>query len=159
MPSQATTHCKCEPYLVKFLEFLYGPSPISFPRKSNFNLMLDAFLEKPPMECDTPDQGILNLAIRLPYFDNKDIRSYNYLPPKKQEIFAKEIWKFFKIIYRNEISKCLVMGLDRKDAIGLFIEKYDLSDDCWDSLEKDYQRHLTLRRKARLFRNKKNSAV
>ena len=42
MASDIIIQVKCEPYMIKFLETLYGPSPISFPKKSNFNALLDA---------------------------------------------------------------------------------------------------------------------
>lgn len=159
MASQIILRVKCEPYLVKFLETLYGPSPISFPKNSNFNTILDVFLDKAPFDYHEPEYGVNTLKIQLPYFEHKDIRSYNYLSPKKQTAFVKEIWKYFKITYRSEIAKCIVMGLDRQDAIEIFIEKYNLSLDCWDFMEKDFQRYLKLRAMRRLRRTNKNSAV
>ncbi len=159
MSSKTIVQVNCEPYLIRFLETLYGPQPISFPRKSNFNAILDVFLDKPPFNYSEPDYGEHSLKILLPYFENKDIRSYNYLSPKKQVTFTKEIWKYFKISYRNEIAKYIVLGLDRKDAIELFIEKYNLSQDNWDLLEKDFQRYLNLRAYHKLFRNNKSSSV
>ena len=158
MASDIIIQVKCEPYMIKFLETLYGPSPISFPKKSNFNALLDVMLGKPPFNYTQADYGDKCLTIMLPYFENKDIRSFNYLTPRKQEAFIKEIWKFFKISYRCEIAKYVVLGLDRKDAIELFIEKYNLSLDCWDFLEKDFQRYRSLRSYHKLFRKNKSSA-
>ena len=159
MASDTIIRVKCEPYLVKFLETLYGKSPISFPKKSNFNSILDVFLDKPPLDYQEPEYGENTLEIRLPYFENKNVLFNFYLSPTKQRILIKEIWKFFKITFRGEISKHIVLGLDRQDAIQIFIEKYNLSQDCTDSLEKDFQRYVKLRSYHRLFRNKKNSSV
>jgi hypothetical protein len=159
MGSPITIKLKCEPYLVKFLETLYGPSPISFPKNSNFNTMLDVFLDKPPLEFKQPEIGEKVLEIRIPYFENKNVLFNNYLSPTKQRILIKEISKFFKITYRGEISKYIVLGLDRQDAIQIFIEKYNLSQDNSDLLEKDFQRYVKLRSYHRLFRKKKNSSV
>jgi hypothetical protein len=159
MASNVIIRLECEPYLIKFLEKLYGPSPVNFPRKSNFNCILDVFLERTPPDFTRPDFGSRNLDIHLPFFELKDVRSYNYLSPTKEKIFIKEIWKYFKITYRGDIAKYIVLGLDRKDALDLFIEKYDLSQDCWDFLEKDFQRYLKIRSKKRLFRNKIISSV
>ncbi len=159
MASNIVIKVKCEPYLIRFLESLYGPSPITFLKNSNFNTILDVFLEKPPLDYSEPDYGDSTLLIRLPYFDNKNVVFNNYLSPTKQRIFKNEIWKFFKITFRSEISKYVVMGLDRQDALELFIEKYNLTQDSWDSLEKDFQRYLKLRRYHRQFRMKKNTSV
>jgi hypothetical protein len=160
MPSDLTVSVPCPFYLVKFLEKLYGKSPVVFPRSSNFNAILDVFLEKQPPDAK-PISSLETsaLVIRLPYFDHKDIRSYNFLTPTKESILVKEIWKFFKITYRSEISKSLCLGLDRKDAITLFMEKYDLPEDSRDLLEKDFQRYIRLRQISRLKKNKKSSSV
>ena len=159
MPSPITINVKCDQYLVRFLEKLYGPSPIVFPVKSNFNMFLDVFLQIPSLDYHQQDFGENTLIIQLPYFENKDVRSYFYLSEKAQEKFVEEIWKFFKITFRKEISKYIVLGLYRKDCIELFIDKYNLSLDCWDMLEKDYQRYIKLSWKKRLFRKNINSSV
>lgn len=159
MPSPTIIKVMCEPYMIKFLETLYGPSPISFPKNSNFNTILDVFLDKAPIEYKEPDHGEKTLAIRLPYFENKNVLFNFYLSPTKERILVKELWKFFRITFRSEISKCIVLGLDRQDAIQIFIEKYNLSQDDSDFLEKDFQRYLKLRSYHRLFRTKKNTSV
>jgi hypothetical protein len=159
MPSDITIKIKCDQYLIQFLETLYGPSPIVFPVKSNFNMFLDVFLQKPPLNYQEQDYGKNTLIVQLPYFENKDVRSYYYLTQKAQQKFVDEIWKFFKITFRREISKYIVVGLYRKDSIEMFIDKYNLSLDCWDMLEKDYQRYIKLSWKKRLFRRNINSSV
>jgi hypothetical protein len=160
MPSDLTICVPCPEYLVKFLEKLYGKSPVAFPRNSNFNAILDVFLEKqPPNSKPISSLETSSLVIRLPYFDHKDVRSYNFLSPTKENILIKEIWKFFKITFRSEISKSLCLGLDRKDAITLFMEKYDLPEDGRDLLEKDFQRYLRLRQISQLKKFRKSSSV
>lgn len=122
-------------------------------------MFLDVFLQKPPLDYQEQDFGKNTLIIQLPYFEVKDVRSYYYLSDKAQAKFVEEIYKFFKITFRREISKYIVLGLYRKDSIELFIDKYNLSLDCWDMLEKDYQRYIKLSWKKRLFRKNKNSSV
>jgi hypothetical protein len=156
MASPIIIRVKCDPYLARFLETLYGGSPVSFPKKSNFNAILDLFLERPDLDYVEPDYGANTLEIRLPYFDHKNILSYYYLSPAKQEIFVNQVWKFFKVTYRAYISRCIVVGLERQEAISIFITKYNISLDSWDLLEKDYQRYLKVRSKNRLLRTNKN---
>lgn len=159
MPSNIIIKVKCDVYLIRFLETLYGQSPIKFPNASNFNAILDVFLDKPPLDHVPPYYDQETLEIQLPFFENKDVRSYNYLSPLKQRILIKEIWKYFKITFRGEVAKHIINGLEKQDAIDLFIEKYNLPVDCWDALDKDFQRYLKLRSKRRLFRHRKNSSV
>jgi len=159
MSSSVILKVKCKPYLVSFLETLHGKSPISFPKNSNFNTILDVYLDKPPLAYIESDYGESFLEIRLPYFEFKDIRSYNYLSPSNERIFVKEIWKFFKITFRRETSQQILRGLEKQEALEIFIKKYNLSQDCWDMLDKDFQRYVKTRQKNKLFRNKKNSSV
>lgn len=158
MPTDIIIKVKCDAYLVRFLESLYGKSPIIFPKNSNFLNILDVFLDKPPLDFVEPDYGEKTLKIQLMYCDAKNVLYNNYLSPLKQRIFVKEIWKLFKITFRGDIAQHLVNGLERQDAIELFIEKHNLSQDCWDQLEKDFQRYVIIRRKRRLFRNRKNTS-
>ena len=161
MPSPTTIRIICEPYLIKFLEKLYGPAPIQFPKGSNFNTILEVFLDKPPQNYDPTEtffSGPGVLEIRLPYLEHKNVLSYWYLTETKQRVLIKEIWKFFKITFRSEISKHIVLGLDRQDAIQLFIEKYDLDQDVCDMLQKDFQRYVKLRSYHKLGKAKKNSS-
>jgi len=158
MPSQVILRLKCDQYLIRYLETLYGDQPIVFPKKSHFSKFLDVFLLQPPLDYVETDHGENTLSILLPYFEDKDVRSYNYLTKKRQEAFINEIRKHFKITYRSEIAKSLVCGLDRQDALAIFIEKYNLSQDTWDFLEKDFQRYLKLRRYHGLSKINKNSS-
>lgn len=146
---------RSKPHLTRFLEALYGPQPISFPRRSNFNLLLNEFVEKPvPLhEPCTEDHCVL---VSLPTFEDKDIRSYNFISEKRQRIFMQVVYRKFKITFRTEISKSIMIGLQKQQALELFIEKYNLSLDCWEMLDKDYRRYLILRRVNRLNRTKKN---
>jgi len=123
-------------------------------------MMLDLFLEQRPLDYhEAPHYGKNTLKVRLPYFDTKNVDYYNYLSEKKQQVFVKEVWKFFKITFRSFVSQHIVLGLDKKDAIDLFIEKHKLPVDIWDSLEKDFQRYLKLRSKRKLSRKSKNMSV
>lgn len=159
MASQTIISVKCEPYLIKFLEALYGPSPITFPKNSNFNNILEYFLDKPPLDLKPPNDEEENLAIKLQFLENKNVVYNNYLSPNRQRVLTGEINRFFRITFRMEISKMICLGLQRQDSIEIFIEKYNLSLDCWDMLEKDYQRYLKIRSYHKQFRMKKNPSV
>ena len=159
MASEIKINLSCEQHLIRFFETLYGPSPILFPKNSNFNTILDVFLDKPPLGYVEPNNCENTLTIQLPFLENKNVISNFYLSPTKKRIFVKELEKYFKITFRSEISKHIVLGLDRQDSIQIFIEKYNLSQDECDMLEKDFQRYLKLRCYHRLFRNKTNSSV
>lgn len=158
MSSPVILKVKCRTYLIRFLEHTFGPQPIAFPRKHDFNNILDFLLAKPPLDYHEPDYGEETLEIKLPYFEDKDVRSYNYLSAFKQDKFEARIAQYFKIVYHAEINKYINLAFLRKDAIELFMDEYNLPVDCIDMLEKDYSRYLTIRWKRKLFRNNKSSS-
>jgi hypothetical protein len=159
MPSDIIIRVKCDAYLVRFAVSLYGNLPINFPKNSHFLNLLEIFIEKKPLDFKEPDYGNNMLWIQLPYFENKNIVFNNYLSPVKQQTFVNELRKYFKITFRKEVAQLIVHGIEKQDAINIFIEKYNLSQDCWDFLQKDFYRYLNLRDKRRLFRTKKNTSV
>jgi hypothetical protein len=158
MASEIIIQIECDPHLIKFFETFFKSSPVVFPRQSNFNNILDVFVDIPPLGYIEPVYPFETLKIELPFFENKDIRSYYYLSEWKRNSFVREINKFFKITYRSEISNFVHLGLDRKDAITLFLEKYNISENSRDLLEKDFQRYLKIRSYRRLLRKNKNSS-
>ena len=159
MPSDIIIRVKCDAYLVRFAVSMFGNLPLNFPKNSHFLNLLDVFLDKPPMDFQEPDYGPETLWIQLPYFQNKNVVYNNYLSPLKQRVFVKELRKYFKITFRSEVSQLIINGIEKQDALELFIEKYNLSQDCWDFLQKDFYRYVNLRYKRRLFRNRKNTSV
>jgi len=160
MPSPVTIKIKCSIPLIEFMEGNFGPMPIVFPRKCDFTDMLDYLLEIPPLDFHERDWGKETLVLQLPYFDDKNIFSYNYLSRLKQEMFVKRIHQFLKITFRGEMNKMIMLGFEKKDSIEMFMDKYSMGPDSTDMLEKDYQRYIKLRWKKRtLFRMDKNLSV
>ena len=147
---------ECEPYLIQFMEKKFGKKPIRFPRKHDFNNLLEYLLDMPPLDY-SPVLGENTLSIILPDFRTIHTSIYSYLSPASEVIFKKRMKLFFRITFHADINQAVVCGIQKKDAIGLFMEKYDLSPDCIDMLEKDYNRYLTLRRVNRRNRKKINS--
>ena len=155
---------RTKPYLIRFLETTYGPQPIKFP-KSNFNDIILYYVDFPPLDYKVPDYGDETLKIEIPYCEFKNIKSYNYLNPERQDFFNDEIYMFFRLTYRKEISKLLMMQSNKKDpvrkkkAIEMFMEKYNISMDSWDMLDQDYKRHIKLTWKTHRLRLNRNMSV
>jgi hypothetical protein len=150
---------RCRPHLVKFLEHLYGKQPIVFPRKDNFNKILNMMLGDNPEQSKTYNRTDVNLDIQLPYFENKNVL-YNFELSSVQETkFIQKIEDLFTIVFRDEMDQWRLMGIKGIDALQLFMERYGISQDSIDMLIKDYYRYRK-RRNAKDFHNrKKNSSV
>ena len=155
--SEVIIKVQCDHYLVKFLEAYFNSSPVRFPRNNNFRNFLEIFLDFPPLDHRESDYGRNTLTVELPFFEDKDPRSYNFLNPIRQRIFVDHIWMFFKITFRSEINKYRLTGIGRNDAISLFMDKYNIPDECWESLLKDYSRYLQNHSKKKYRKNRKHA--
>ena len=160
MPSPVTIKIKCPVPLIEFMVGQYGPMPIVFQRKCDFTDILNWMLDIPPLDYHEHDYGPSTLTIQLPYFEDKNVLSYNYLTRVQQEMFVRRVYRFFKITFRGEMNKSIMLGWEKKESIILFQDKYGMGPDSTDMLEKDYQRYIQLRCKNRdLFRTNKNLSV
>jgi hypothetical protein len=158
MGSPITVKIKCRNYLIQFLYGKYGPPPVAFPKKNDFNNLLEYLLDVPPLDFreieDAPDV----LLVQVPFFEYKNVTGHYYLSGKKQIIFSKRVYQYFKIVFRAEINAAILQAINKKDAIEVFQEKYNMTPDSTDALEKDYQRYIEIRCRQRLFRKNKNSS-
>ena len=81
-----TVFLNLEPYLAQWLQHESGGEyPIKLKRGSAEAVILECFLKLQPKEEDyvpqlRPEEG--QVEIVLPCFKRKDIRTYNYLPPR-----------------------------------------------------------------------------
>lgn len=152
MSSTVIINIKCDVYLIRFLEKVFGEMPIAFPKNHDFNHLLHFLLDVCPLNYKETDFGESTLKVQLPYFEDKNVKSYIFLSERRQRIFTERVWEYFKISFRGEINKSILLGLNRNTGIELFMEKYNIPVDCLDMLEKDYHRYLKVRWKQKLFR-------
>lgn len=147
MPSPMTIKIKCEPHIITFFTRIFGKMPISLPKGHVLGYVLRHLLDRPPKDhIEIHDEGANFLEIRIPFNDEKNPLYNFYLSEQSKRIFADRIEREFKLMFREDINASRLAGLKKKDAIYLFIDKYDLSPDIFDRLIKDYQRNYHLRR-------------
>ncbi len=159
MPSPISISIRIQPYLVDFMVNVYGAQPIEFPRKDNFNRILNKFMEKDPATYSNYRRGDTNLEIKLPYFEDKNVL-YNFsLSPHQENVLISKIENMFKLTFRDEMDQWLLLGVKRIDAIYLFMEKHCIREDAVDMLIKDYQRFRNYRRVKDHRKAKKISSV
>lgn len=159
MPSPITISIRIQPYLVDFMQKIYGQQPIEFPRKDNFNRILSKFMEKEPPASTNYRRGDTNLQIKLPYFENVNVL-YNFsLSAVQESVFVSKIENTFKLTFRDEMDQYLLLGLSKIESIHLFMEKYGIREDAIDMLQKDYQRFRNIRRVINFRKQKKISSV
>jgi hypothetical protein len=163
--SDYTVFVKAKPYIVQYFRQVYG-NPCRFPKKSFFNLLLAKVLIMPPKDV-TYDVKLLenlihsteHLQIQLPYFTNKDVRSYNYLTRVGKETVARELRNEFYLALMTFVKNFLRSGLEHNQisyintGIKLFIEKYNLDVDCFNTLLKQYHRTETIKSRKKRKKN------
>gem|GEM_PF-1055911 len=131
-------------------------SPINFPKSHDFNNALDFLITKPPPKWENEDYGDRTLLIQLPFFEDKNVLSNWYLSIRAQRAFVNRVTKFFKVIFHAQMNQSLTLGLNKKDSIEVFMEKYNLTMDSWDMLEKDFNRFIHIRHQIRWKKRLKN---
>jgi hypothetical protein len=159
MPSPISINIRCEPYLICFMESLFGSQPILLPRKDNFALLLNYLLVKAPDYYVNTRHGYGTLQLQLPYFEDKNVLYHFYLSPVKEIIFIRKIEELFRVSFRTEMNQCILLGIKRIDAIHLFMDTYNLPESSIDMLLKDYQRYRNGVRQKIFTENLKISSV
>ena len=165
MSSPVIIKVKCPVYLTKFYETICGGQPIVFDSKVKryFNRFLNHYLEIPPLGYQEYTDGEDVMKIQLPYFRDKDVRSYSYLPPKREKLFVRILDNYFKLTFYNEAFQLVEFfsgeRKQKKEIMDNFIETYNLPVDCIDMLQRDYCRMLNTRRQRRFSGTIKNLSL
>lgn len=143
MPSDFTVNIYCpKPKLIIFAEALYGQQPLIIPRKDNLNRLINILLRTAPRDYKPTDYGNHNLQVQLPYYEDKDVRSWYFLSDRAQHTVVNRFDDLFTLEFRRHVDKMLLLGVKtQKDSIYSFIEKYNLPEDIVSDLLKDYQRY------------------
>lgn len=139
-----------EPYLKAFLLACYeSEEPVFFPKKDKLNSLLQHLLEKPPKDLKYIQPTGDELEVIIPYFENLNIMSYNYLSPLDQEIFCKAAKQTFDYIFIDFMEKSFLNDMSKTDAIYKFLEKYRIPIDekIEDTLRKKLYRSKRILRK------------
>ena len=91
-------YIELEDYLAQWFRHEQGGTdPVRLTRGSIESGLLEQFLQTPPPDYVPDFGGDGKLAIELPNFRNKDIRSYYYLPPKALRHFDVAVAPPFRI--------------------------------------------------------------
>lgn len=159
MPSPITISIRVQPYLVDFMVSIYGPQPIEFPRKDNFNRILNVFLDKEPESKSHYNPTETNLDILLPYFEDKNVLYNFHLSSVQKRILVRKIEDKFRLSFRDEVDQYLLLGFTRIEAIYFFMEKYNIREESIEMLKKDYHRFRNSKACKNYRKKLKNSSV
>lgn len=149
-------YIKLEPYLRDwFIHENGGTTPVKLRKGSQEHDILKLFLEKLPdgmmPHFKQPDET----TIQLPYFKNRDPRTYNYLPPKALEALHDCIRTRFTIQLWQDLHTFGNIGKRNDNLIYAWMHKNGIEDTetNWNAISKIYYR----KRKVYLSKSKKSS--
>lgn len=145
-----TVFVTLEPYLAEYMKHECGGEyPIRLKKSSAEADILELYLQPQPRDPGyvpqiKPKEG--QVEIVLPWFKSKDIRTYNYLPPKAEVCLHACIRNRFVVQMWKEL--CTVGNtIQRTDkTIEQFMRDHGISvdDKNWNTLAKIYQRKRQL---------------
>jgi hypothetical protein len=150
--SQISVNIQCHVAVVAYIQSVYGKQPVSFPKKDRFNTMLAfSVIKSPPDYAGEPDYGKETLKVNLPYMEDKNVLTWNYVP----EVAKKEIAKAMKALMYSEFhlhmdkAKSKDIDFNVHSAVYLFMEKYNIPPVAFDMFLQVRKRYLSRLRVAR----------
>ena len=119
----------------------YKPlEPVTIPRGSQESRILQVFLRKRPEDATDPENP--NIALVIPYYQNKDPFYYNYLGKYGREKLTDAIRTRFHLQLWEELHT-FKNALSRQDhAIFAYMEAHGIecNETNWNAIAKIYQR-------------------
>lgn len=150
--SQFTINLKCHHSVISFIESVYGPQPISFPKRDRFNTMLAFATMRSPREyAGEPDFGKETLTVYLPGMEDKNVQTWNYVPDvaKFDISAAMKALMFSEFHMHMDKAKSKDVSFNVHTAIYIFMEKYDISPAAFDMFLQARKRYLSKLRASR----------
>lgn len=151
-------HLEMEPYLRQWLIAENGGvTPISFPKLSIENRILEIYLRKLPWNA-IPDKATDHtVAIAIPEFRHTDPRTYNYLPKAAMQELKNCIRQRFLIQLWTDLHQFGHIGSRRDHLIYAWMETHgiEINDTNFNTLAKIYQRQHRAYKQRQRRKNKK----
>ena len=118
----ATVRIKVEYYLERWVNYHFG-NPVQLQKDSPEARILKRFLDKPPAS-PVADDG--NLEIEIPFFKEKDPRTYNYLSPSARMALASSFENLMLLNLWGEVGSIENANCSLPVLIRAWCEKHGL---------------------------------
>jgi len=158
--SDFVIYLRLEPYLTQWLIFNYGNPPIVFPKNSVENDVIEFGLttkKDPKAVIDLPGEGML--AISLPYFKFKDVRSNYMMTPSSKAMLTRCLKARFAVELWQDLYRFRNITKMKQDLIWAWMESHgiELTEANWNAICKIYDRKRNVYRKMVWRKNQKKS--
>jgi hypothetical protein len=148
---------KLDPFYQEFLRghFNWYDPVFAFPKGHDLLKRLEYYLTPPPKDWKLQDFGEWTFRIEIPLMEWKDADCYNYLSERKNKMFEIAVREYYRVIMHTEIGKAIKDHVPKNDIIFCFMDDFNISQDYYDRIIKDFDRWIKLE-KMRRYRRKKN---
>ncbi|MCM1140299.1 MAG: hypothetical protein NC453_17160 [Muribaculum sp.] len=139
-------HIALPPYLAQwYIHANGGEHPITLPRLSTENRLLEMCLIKRPSNIAVEELPESFVAIIIPEFKYKPSKKYNYLPKAAVDELTTCIRNRFLIEFWNDLHRTSKIGQRKDRLIEAWMESHgiEFNDTNWNTLAKIYQRQQT----------------
>lgn len=141
--SDYLVHINVPKYVADFVNFHFG-NPVQLDKYSIESRILKTYLAKQPDLCALDDPTAFNLHIRIPYFKEKDPRTYFYLSPSSKKVLAAVLENLFEINMWIELLPTLKTNVATSDVVYAYLERHGI----------DFEQHEAVRQKFYRLRKK-----
>lgn len=128
-------------YLAQWFVHESGGQPCELRRNSAESDIVELFLKRHPEDVPVRPAEY-NVAIRIPCYKSRDIRTYNYLPPAARKTLAGCIANRFRIQLWRDLHKLDNNGVQITDLIYAWMESHGIEPEekNWESIRQIYFR-------------------
>lgn len=135
-------------------------TPVEPIRGSHVWDYLHQSLQKQPTDIPEPMPKGATLALAIPYYQDRDPRTYNYINAHSRMYLEDQIQRDFDVCLWKELNTVRVILRRQDHAIWAFMARYGISCDGsnWDSIAKRFQRKRDLFYKEKSLKKRTSSA-
>lgn len=132
-------YIKVEPYLAEWIKHSHG-DPVVMLKDSPESRLLKLFLEKQPEGVPVDNPADFNVAIKIPWYKEKDARVYFYLSPKSKSMIAECYETLFIQNLWTELGSVRNFNCSLTTLIYAWMEKHNINEEHWETIRQKYYR-------------------
>lgn len=135
-------------YLVDYVNAKYGygyQEPVLASQSTDIGKVIKTLLSKTPSDYKPKQEDGPVAKFILPFYEDLNVRVYNYLSPNSQELIDKYVRNLFSLEIRDFLTDAINNRIPIKNAIYMFCEQYaiavDEDDATYEAIKKDFYRY------------------
>lgn len=137
--SEMCIYINVEPYLAEWIKHSFG-DPVVMPKDSPESRLLKLFLDKQPADVPIDRPSDFNVAIRIPWYKEKDSRTYFYLAPRAKAMIAECYETMFISNLWLELGSGHNLNCSLTTLVYAWLERHGINDEHWETVRQKYYR-------------------